>query len=44
MEYVLVIFPIAMIKYLNKNNLRKEGFIVAHSSRLQSTMVEKAQW
>jgi hypothetical protein len=37
----LVSFLAAMIKYLDRSNLREKGFILAHSLRVQSFMVRE---
>jgi len=34
----------AVIKYLNKGNFRKIGFILTHSPTLQSTVLKKSPW
>jgi hypothetical protein len=36
-------FLVAMVKCPDKRNLRKEGFILAHSSRVQSIMARKSR-
>lgn len=38
---VLITFTIIVIKCSDKTTLRKEGFILAHGSRVQSIMVAK---
>lgn len=35
---VLVSFPVAMVKYPDKNILRGKGVVLAHSPRAQSTV------
>ena len=38
---VSVTFPVAVIRSLDKSNLREKGYVVAHCSRMQSILVEK---
>lgn len=38
---VLASFPVAVIKYSNKSNLREERFVSVHSSRIWPVVMEK---
>lgn len=37
-------FPVVGIKWTDRNNLKKKGFILAHTSRVQSIIVGKSSW
>lgn len=39
--YVSITFPVAVIRYHDKNNLRKIGFILVHSPKVLSIMTRK---
>lgn len=37
-------FPVVGIKWTDRNNLKKKGFILAHTSKVQNIIVGKSSW